>query len=89
MAGGQYDNLVQRMGKSGQAIGFAVYMDQLERFELPAQNYDVDILLLYGPDTCPETVSEAANALRQQGTSVRVERSIPAGLRYREYRKVE
>lgn len=89
LAGGQYDNLVQRMGKSGQAIGFAVYMDQLERFELPAQNYDVDILLLYGPDTCPETVSEAANALRQQGASVRVERSIPAGLRYRECRKVE
>lgn len=89
LAGGQYDNLVQRMGKSGQAIGFAVYMDQLERFERMEQTYDVDILLLYSPDTDPETVSEAANVLRQQGNSVRVERSIPAGLRCRECRKVE
>lgn len=89
LAGGQYDNLVQRMGKSGQAIGFAVYMDQLERFEQPEQSYDVDILLLYGSDILPETVAEAANALRQQGASVRVERSIPAGLRCRECRKVE
>lgn len=89
LAGGQYDNLVQRMGKSGQAIGFAVYMDQLERFEQPGQNYDVDILLLYDPNTNPETISEAANALRRQGNRVRVERSIPDGLRYRECRKVE
>ena len=89
LAGGQYDNLVQRMGKSGQAIGFAVYMDQLERFDRPEQNYDVDVLLLYGPDTAPKAVSDAANTLRRQGTSVRVERSIPAGLRYRECRKVE
>ena len=89
LAGGQYDNLVQRMGKPGQAIGFAVYMDQLERFEQPAQSYDVDVLLLCGPDTGPETVSQAASALRAEGNSVRVERSIPAGLRYRECRKVE
>ena len=89
LAGGQYDNLVQRMGKPGQAIGFAVYMDQLERFEQPEQSYDVDVLLLYGPDVSPEAVSETAAALRQQGNSVRVERSIPAGLRYRECRKVE
>ncbi len=89
LAGGQYDNLVQRMGKSGQAIGFAVYMDQLERFELPEQNYDVDVLLLYNAGTAPESVSELANALRQKETSVRVERAIPAGLRYRECRKVE
>jgi len=31
LAGGRYDNLLLRMGKHGEAIGFAVYLDQLER----------------------------------------------------------
>ncbi len=31
LSGGQYDNLMQRMGKSGGAIGFAVYLDEVDR----------------------------------------------------------
>lgn len=89
LAGGQYDNLLQRMGKSGQAIGFAVYTDQLERYEPSDKDYDVDVLLLYGPEANPARVSALANTLRSEGKSVRVERSVPAGLRYRECREVD
>ncbi len=89
LAGGQYDNLLQRMGKSGQAIGFAVYMDQLERYESIENEFDVDVLLLYRADTDLKKVSAAANSLRRDGVSVRVERTIPAGLRYRECQEVE
>lgn len=88
LAGGQYDNLLQRMGKSGQAIGFAVYMDQLERYPRPRKEFDVDILLLYGPSSDLLHVFTEAEALRQAGFSVRMERTIPAGLRYRECREV-
>ena len=88
LAGGQYDNLLQRMGKSGQAIGFAVYMDQLERFDRPEKEFDVDVLLLYGPNSDFRNVFTIADDLRQSGSSVRVERTIPAGLRYRECREV-
>ena len=89
LAGGQYDNLLQRMGKSGQAIGFAVYMDQLERFDSDMKDFDVDVLLLYGEANAPAQVATAAQVLRDTGKSVRVERSIPPGLRYRECREVE
>ena len=33
LSGGQYDKLMKKMGKLGGAIGFAVYLDSLERFE--------------------------------------------------------
>ena len=44
LAGGRYDNLLRRMGKTGGAIGFAVYLDQLERLD-QGGDYDVDVLL--------------------------------------------
>ncbi len=33
LSGGQYDNLMRKMGRTSGAIGFAVYLDTLERFE--------------------------------------------------------
>ena len=83
LAGGRYDNLLRRMGKTGGAIGFAVYLDQLERLEGDSM-YDVDVLLLYDPQDDPAAVAERAQALTAAGRSVRVERSVPQRLRYRE-----
>jgi len=34
LSGGQYDGLLHRMGKPGKAIGFACYLDKLERLEV-------------------------------------------------------
>ena len=34
LSGGQYDRLLHRMGKKGGAIGFACYLDKLERLEV-------------------------------------------------------
>ena len=34
LSGGQYDRLLHRMGKTGGAIGFACYLDKLERLEV-------------------------------------------------------
>ena len=33
LAGGRYDNLLRKMGKNSRAIGFAVYLDMLERID--------------------------------------------------------
>ena len=82
LAGGRYDNLLRRMGKTGGAIGFAVYLDQLGRLYEDA-GYDVDILLLYGAQDDPAAVAAQARALAADGRSVRVERSVPQRLRYR------
>ncbi len=83
LAGGRYDNLLRRMGKAGSAIGFAVYLDQLDRLE-DSNEYDTDILLLYKAEDAPADVVAYAEKLRQSGRSVRMERSEPMGLRYRE-----
>lgn len=34
LAGGQYNRLMRRMGKNSDAIGFAVYLDELDRLDL-------------------------------------------------------
>ena len=83
LAGGRYDHLLRRMGKTGGAIGFAVYLDQLERLEGDSM-YDVDVLLLYDPQDDPAAVAERARALTAAGHSVRVERAVPQRLRYKE-----
>ena len=88
LAGGRYDNLLRRMSKAGQAIGFAVYLDQLELLD-EGSEYDVDVLLLYGPEADPADVAERAAALAGGGKSVRVEREVPQGLRWRELARFE
>lgn len=76
LSGGRYDPLMRRMGRRSEAIGFAVYMDQLERFLYTREAYDVDVLILY--DAASDLL-EAAREAREQvsrGQSVRVQ---PAG----------
>ena len=86
LAGGRYDNLLRKMGREGGAIGFAVYLDQLERFGAKSRSFDVDVLLLYDGSRTPAAVAAAANAVLASGKTVRVEREIPDGLQYRELR---
>lgn len=47
LSGGQYDKLMRKMGRGSRAIGFAVYMDELERLGDEDDGYDFDVLLLY------------------------------------------
>jgi len=87
LAGGRYDNLLRRMGKQGGAIGFAVYLDQLERLA-EVSEFDVDTLLLYDSSDSPAAVARQAEELMGQGKTVRAERNVPQGLRYRELVRV-
>ena len=48
ISGGQYDNLMEKMGRTSNAIGFAVYLNELKRLGSSKSEYDVDILLLHG-----------------------------------------
>ena len=84
LSGGQYDRLMRRMGKRSRAIGFAVYMDPLERMLQPEAEYDVDTVMIYRDGDDLKSLMDKADALRSQGRSVVTLRVIPAGLRYRE-----
>jgi len=71
LSGGRYDNLMQRFGKRSGAIGFAVYLDLLERFETFERDYDIDVLLVYDEDAGPEDLASAVRKLTDGGHSVR------------------
>lgn len=83
LSGGRYDSLVAKLGKRGGAIGFAVYLDLLERFDR-SPDYDVDVLLLYEDECNTVALQNAASGLRASGKTVRVERSCPKGLHCRQ-----
>jgi ATP phosphoribosyltransferase regulatory subunit len=74
LAGGRYDNLLLRMGKHGEAIGFAVYLDQLERLASAKPAYQTEALVLYDDQTSPLEIVRATEELRARGVSFRVQR---------------
>ena len=71
LSGGQYDRLLSHMGKNARAIGFALYLDQLERLE-EADEWDVDTLLLCG-DAAPAEILAAAESLPGTVLAVKTE----------------
>ena len=69
LSGGQYDALMKKMGKKGRAIGFAVYVDLLER-KLIKEGNSVDCTVIYDEDTEIELVIKTVDQLRGQGKKV-------------------
>lgn len=84
LIGGQYDRLLRKMGKQGGAIGFAVYLDQLERLHREKSEYDADVLCLYSAEDDPAALSVAVQEWNAQGKSVLLQREIPAQMRFGE-----
>lgn len=74
LSGGQYDKLLQKMGRKSGAIGFAVYLDLLEQRE--EAEYDVDTVLLHEADADPTALIAAAEQLSKEGTLL-VARALP------------
>jgi ATP phosphoribosyltransferase regulatory subunit len=83
LSGGRYDRLMERFGKKMGAVGFAVYLDKLERFGSASDEFDVDYMLLYSADVPAAKIIAAANELSADGSSVRASSAIDAGVRYR------
>ena len=81
LSGGQYDGLMQKMGRGARAIGFAVYLDLLERFGTTAPEFDVDAVLLYKDGCDMAALSTAAEVLRGANQRVTVCKKLPDGLK--------
>lgn len=82
LSGGQYDNLMEKMGKKSRAIGFAVYLDELERL-YGANRFDVDVAICYG-DNDIDQVNLAVETCIAQGKSVIALKKIPQTLKFKE-----
>ncbi len=83
LSGGQYDRLMQKMGRPAKAIGFAVYLDLLERLgEVP--QYDVDVVLLYDENAEPGELLRLGDELAADGKRVSVQKTPPTDLKYKQ-----
>ena len=84
LSGGQYDRLLEKMGRRSGAVGFAVYLDMLERAESESEMYDADVLLRYEPGAEAGTLCRAAEDIIRLGQTVMVLPCEPAeGIRCR------
>ncbi len=88
LSGGQYDNLMRKMGRRSGAIGFAVYLDRLERLSDADEPYDVDAVLLYDARDL-KAVKGAVAALAADGKRVMAVRAVPEKRRYRQLWKLK
>lgn len=89
LSGGQYDKLMKKMNRKSGAIGFAVYLDLLERMNDEQPEYDVDTVILYEADADPIQLRDTIRMLTANGNSVLAQKSIPEKLRYKQLLKLQ
>lgn len=89
LSGGRYDNLLKKLGKNAQAIGFAVYTDILDSYFTTDDPYDVDCVLIYGENDDALEVSKTAKVLSSENKSIRVQKTIPKDIKAREYYEIK
>ncbi len=84
LSGGQYDKLMAKMGKKCGAIGFAVYLDMLERLSENIKKYDADIVLLYDKNAGETNIANLIKMFTDNGNSVLAVKAIPENIKYRQ-----
>ena len=84
LSGGQYDRLMQKMGRKSGAIGFAIYLDLLERLAENTENFDVDTVILYDDTSDICALNDAVNLLTSNGKSVMAQKEVPEKLKYKQ-----
>ena len=77
LSGGGYDRLVARFIPGAKAIGFAVYLDTLERLMTPDTVQDGDVLLVY-ENGSPAEVLRKVQQLAAAGLKVKAVRAAEA-----------
>ena len=73
LSGGRYDKLLKRLKKSGGAIGFALYLGELERYFKPDAAF-VDKLIIYD-DKCVLEALKTAEELTSAGKTIKLSKS--------------
>lgn len=83
LSGGQYDKLMRKMSRKSNAIGFAVYLDLIERLDTTLTDFDVDTVLLYDEKSDIKTVNDAVEKISKENQSVSALKKIPQNLKYK------
>lgn len=82
LSGGRYDKLLEKFKKSGGAIGFALYLGEIERY-LAKDSQSVDYLVIYNANTQIEAL-KVAQKLILEGARVRTSVCVPDSFAYKE-----
>ncbi len=88
LSGGQYDKLMQKMGRKTGAIGFAVYLDMLERFNETEKGFDVDTVILYNDGDSINSLNNAIKMMADNGKSVMAQKAVPKDIKYKQLLKL-
>lgn len=83
LSGGRYDNLMRRFGKSQCALGFAVYIGALTRYFDEQDEFDADVLLIYG-ERPAAYVLRVVEGFAHAGKKVRAFKEKPENFNARE-----
>ena len=81
LAGGQYDRLMAKMNRKSGAVGFAIYLDELEQLQSADSGFDVDVLVLYDDSVSAGDVAKAVAAQAALGKSVSAQKCVSDRLR--------
>ena len=81
LAGGYYGNLLRKFGRNLDAIGFAVYLNEMNYLFRSSGGSDVDALILYTKDADQAALLAAADEMMARGLRVRLEPSRPDDIR--------
>lgn len=84
LSGGQYDKLMRKLGRKADAIGFAVYLDMLERLAETKSDCDVDAVIIYDETSSLVDINRAVSKLTTAGKSVIAQKSVPSGIQFRQ-----
>lgn len=82
LSGGRYDNLIQKFGKTGGAIGFAVYLDVISMYDTASNGDDIDALIVYSENADTASLLKEADLLAKTGMRVRVQKSFKSSIKY-------
>lgn len=88
LSGGQYDKLMKKMGKNSGAVGFAVYLDALERHGREVSQYDYDFVILRDETTPASQIIKTVESLSENGFSVIVLSELDSSIRYKTLMKL-
>ena len=88
LSGGQYDRLMEKVGKNCGAIGFAVYLDMLERLCENTSEYDVDSVILYDEGCDLTALNNAISMLTANGKTVMAQKAVPEKITYKQLLRV-
>lgn len=81
LSGGRYDKLAGKLRENTQAIGFAVYLDNLNLHYRKKREFDSDLLILFDSNEQSASLLSLVESFVEKGFSVRVEHSVPEGYR--------